>query len=32
MDILSTSSIRKTGLLDPAFFRDWMIFPGNAPI
>ncbi len=30
--ILSTSSRQKTGLLVLAFFRDWMIFPGRAPM
>ena len=32
MDILSTSSRRKTGLTVPAFFIIWMIWPGNAPM
>src|SRR6185503_13563877 len=31
-DILSTSSSRKTGLFEPAFFSDWMILPGSAPM
>ena len=32
MDILSTSSRRKTGLRAPAFFIIWMICPGKAPM
>ena len=32
MDILSTSSSRKTGLTVPAFFIIWMIWPGKAPM
>jgi len=32
MDILSTSSRRKTGLREPAFFIIWMIWPGKAPM
>ena len=32
VDILSTSSSRNTGLFEPAFFSDWMILPGSAPM
>ena len=32
IDILSTSSSRKTGLIVPAFFISWMIWPGKAPM
>jgi hypothetical protein len=32
VDILSTSSSRKTGLTVPAFFICCMIFPGSAPM
>ena len=32
IDILSTSSSRNTGFCVPAFFIDWMIWPGNAPM